>query len=70
MELRELRPAMLVWFPITDDDSILCRVRYIGRDYVSLQVLAATAEQVLRGGHGVGEQINSLPHVLKPAKAS
>lgn len=70
MELRDLKMGMFVWFRCNAEVSVLCRVRSINRDYVSVQVVAATAEQVIAGGYGVGEAINTSPLALLPAKAS
>jgi hypothetical protein len=70
MDLHDLRAGLLVWFRYKDEKQLLCRVRFMSRDYVSVQVVAATAEQVIESGYGVGEAINVAALALQPAKAS
>jgi hypothetical protein len=64
METRDLHFRDLVWWSFCDSEKLLCRVEYLGTDYVAVRVLAATTEQVLACGYGVGERINTKASAL------
>jgi len=55
MDARDLEKNMLVWWKQPRGDKLLCRVHTVARDFVGLRIAAATAEQVVRTGFGVGE---------------
>jgi hypothetical protein len=65
MELRDCRPKQFVWWKYADDDRILCRVNFVGRDFVQVNVASATPEQCLRSGYAVGETVRTLPQSLE-----
>lgn len=60
MKPNEARLRQLVWWFYSDGDCVLCRVSLIGRESCTVKVLAATYEQVIRSGIGVGES-NTVP---------
>lgn len=66
MELREVVPGGLYWWQFSIDDRVLIRCRFVGKDYISCQIVAATAEQVIHSKYGVGESVNTTPHALRP----
>jgi hypothetical protein len=66
MELREIKNGVLYWWQFAENDRCLVRARFISRDYVTCLVVAATAEQVIKSGYGVGEPVNTTPHALRP----
>lgn len=66
MRLAEFKPREMVRWLYKDNASLLCRVRFVGHEFVSLQVLAATEEQVLASGLAAGEMVNTLPQSCRP----
>jgi hypothetical protein len=66
MELREVKPLTLYWWQYKDDDRVVVRARFLTKGFVTCVVMAATAEQVIRCGYGVGELVNTTPHALRP----
>ena len=66
MELREVKVGVLHWWQFHEEDRLLVRVRFVGKDFVSLQIVAGTAEQVIKSGYGVGESVNTTPNALRP----
>lgn len=66
MQMREIKAGQFVFWHFGENDKLLCRVRYVGRDYVSCTVLTATCEQVIASGYGVGEPLNTRPESLEP----
>ena len=66
MDLRNVKTRDLLWWHYSDQGRLLVRVRFVGRDFVSVQVAAATAEQVIASGYAVGETINTQPTALAP----
>jgi hypothetical protein len=66
MNASELKPGHFVRWWYAPNDALLCRVRYIGRDYASVQICTATEEQVIRSGYAVAETVNTSPLSLRP----
>ncbi|PYX71596.1 MAG: hypothetical protein DMG78_14920 [Acidobacteria bacterium] len=66
MQLSELKPGHFVRWLYKDNDTLLCRLRFLGRDYVSVQVVTATEQQVLESGYGVSDVVNVSPETLRP----
>ena len=66
MDAKELKPGKFVRWLYKDTDTLLCRLRYIGRDYVSVQITTATEQQVLDSGYGVSDVVNVAPVSLRP----
>jgi hypothetical protein len=64
MEPRDLNLRDLVWWSLNDSEKLLCRVEYIGPEFVGIRVLATTTEQVLACGYGAGERINTKASAL------
>jgi hypothetical protein len=48
----------MVWWNYRDGDRILCRVSNVASEYLTMQILAATPEQVLHVQRGVGECVS------------
>lgn len=67
MEPREVKLWHVYWWNAKADLKILVRVIAIHPKFFSLRVQAATVEQVLRIGNGVGEivQVAYLPGQLE-----
>jgi hypothetical protein len=66
MERREIIPLTLYWWQYKQDDRLLVRCRFLQREFVAVVVMAATAEQVIKSGYGVGELVNTTPQALRP----
>jgi hypothetical protein len=66
MEQREVKLNTLYWWQYQGDQHQLVRARFMTREFVTCQVVAATAEDVIRSGYGVGELVNTTPHALRP----
>ncbi len=66
MEQREVRPGTLYWWQYKDAECVLVRARFMTPAYVVCVVMAATAEEVIKSGYGVGEAVNTTPHALRP----
>lgn len=66
MEQREVKIGALYWWQFLGDSRLLVRLRFTDRDYVSCQVVAATAEEVIKSGYGIGEMVRTTPHALRP----
>lgn len=57
----ECVPSRFYWWHYADDDRILVKMRYCGKDYVSVIIAAANEKQVLRAGYCAGEVVNTSP---------
>lgn len=70
MELRDLKVGEFYWWAFCPGNELLVRLRYLGRDFLSVQIVAGTAKQVLQAGYGVGDTVNTLNTCLrKPTEA-
>lgn len=66
MEPREVKLNTLYWWHYQGDQHLLVRARFNNKEFVTCQVVAATAEDVIKSGYGVGELVNTTPHALRP----
>jgi hypothetical protein len=50
----------IVWWKHREGSRVLCRVTQVGHEYVVLQILTATPEQVIHIQRGVAEQVQIM----------
>lgn len=65
MDVRDVKTNEMYWWKFHGDDRVLVRVALSGRGYIACKILAATAEQVLACGYGVGEIVNTDAKTLE-----
>jgi hypothetical protein len=59
----------MYWWTVFDGMRLLIRVEQVFVDYLVIYLLAGTAEEVLRVGHGIGERFSILASVAHLEKA-
>jgi hypothetical protein len=70
MDLKHIENRAMLWWNFCDSDRVLVRVILLGREFIVCQVLAATVDQVLASGYGVGETCAVKAAMLDRLKAS
>lgn len=58
MALAKMQAQGLYWWRGIDGLRILIRCEYLMTEYARVRIVAATPEEVLRTGYGVGESFN------------
>jgi hypothetical protein len=57
MKANEAKLRALAWWEFREGHPILVRVCLVGRENATVRILAATAEQVILSGYGIGEAV-------------
>lgn len=58
MALARMDRGELYWWRGVDGLRILIRCEYMAQEYARVRIVAATPEEVVRTGYGVGESFN------------
>lgn len=66
MLLSQIKQRDLLWWKYGDDKRLLVRVILISNVFVAVRVIAATPQEVIDSGYGVGETLNTSAEALFP----